>query len=248
MQIVQIITFTFLQHQFLAILRFILVFSSSSMASARGTTRVGVRTRARTPVAEEIVPNSGWTEDSAGHYLLVDLPEFRKEEVKLQVDSYGRILVTGERQVNEWKRVHFRLTFPEPVGSDMDKITGKFDGGILYVTVPKQVTQQNKESETVKAGNGEVERAEENDSHAPNAHEGRRDPSQHDNHREQEVKRNENEHIGDFPEQVIRKWDQESMLRSTAGVLRKNKRIVITAVIAFSLGLLVSRKFNSTIN
>lgn len=44
------------------------------MASARGTTRVGVRTRARTPVVEEIVPNSGWTEDSAGHYLLVDLP------------------------------------------------------------------------------------------------------------------------------------------------------------------------------
>lgn len=45
------------------------------MASARTSTpRVGVRTRARTPVIQEIVPNSGWTEDSAGHYLLVDLP------------------------------------------------------------------------------------------------------------------------------------------------------------------------------
>lgn len=45
------------------------------MASARGTTRVGVRPSARTaPVVEEIVPASGWTEDSAGHYLLVDLP------------------------------------------------------------------------------------------------------------------------------------------------------------------------------
>lgn len=50
-----------------------------SMANPRGATpRVGVTTRARaraqTPVVEEIVPNSGWTEDSAGHYLLVDLP------------------------------------------------------------------------------------------------------------------------------------------------------------------------------
>lgn len=44
------------------------------MASGRGTTRVGVRTVSRTPVVEEIIPNSGWTEDPAGHYLLVDLP------------------------------------------------------------------------------------------------------------------------------------------------------------------------------
>lgn len=252
------------------------------MGSARDTTRVGVRTRARTPVIEQIVPSSGWTEDSAGHYLLVDLPEFRREEVKLQVDSSGRILVKGERQVNEWKRVHFRLTFPEPVDSDMDNITGKFDGGILYVIVPKQVKQKSKESETAKAGNGElqraenyshqhengeveraenyshqhgngdvetedndshqhgngeVERAEENDKHPTNVVEGRRDliPSQHDNHTE-------------FPEQVIRKWKQESMSRSAAEVLWKNKGIVVTAVIAFSLGLLVSRKFNSTIN
>ncbi|KAG5039480.1 hypothetical protein JHK85_011956 [Glycine max] len=230
--------------------------------SARGTTRVGVRTRARTPVVEEIVPNSGWTEDSAGHYLLVDLPDFRKEEMKLQVNSYGRIVVSGERNLNEWKHVHFRLTFPAPLNSDMDKIAGKFDGGILYVTVPKQVTQQNKESETAKVGNGKVERAEEkdshqhgngeveraaeNDSHAPNADEGRIGPNQHDNHIEHEVKRHENEHIGEFPEQVIRNWHQESMLRSAVGVLRKNKGIVVTAVIAFSLGLFVSHKFNST--
>jgi len=44
------------------------------MASARGNTVVGGRTWARTPVVEQIVPNSGWTHDSAGHYLLVDLP------------------------------------------------------------------------------------------------------------------------------------------------------------------------------
>nr|KYP55503.1 16.6 kDa heat shock protein [Cajanus cajan] len=208
------------------------------MASSRGTTRVGVRTRAPTPVVEETVPNSGWTEDSAGHYLLVDLPEFRREEVKLQVDSYGRILVSGERQVNEWKHVQFRLNFPEPVDSDMDKITGKFDGGVLYVTVPKRVTQQNKESEAAKAGNSQVERAE-NDSHNRNGEDEKAEERQ-------EIKRNENEHIGDFPEQVMRNWDQESMLRTAAGILRKNKGIVITAVIAFSLGLLISRKFNTT--
>jgi len=37
-------------------------------------TMVGGRTWAGTPVVQQIVPNSGWTQDSAGHYLLVDLP------------------------------------------------------------------------------------------------------------------------------------------------------------------------------
>ncbi|XP_027368828.1 22.0 kDa heat shock protein-like [Abrus precatorius] len=209
------------------------------MASARDNTRVG---SVQTPVVEEIVPNSGWTEDSAGHYLLVDLPDFRKEEVKLQVDSYGRILVRGERQENERKRVHFRLTFPVPVDSDVDKIAGRFDGGILYVTVPKGIVQQQKGNETENAEHGAVEGAKEDDSPAPNADEGRRDPSQHGNHTEQEVKRNENQVIGNFPEQVIRMWEQDSMFRSAVEVLMKNKGIVITAVIAFSLGVFISRK------
>ncbi|XP_057422173.1 18.0 kDa class II heat shock protein-like [Lotus japonicus] len=226
------------------------------MANARGATpRVGVTTRARaraqTPVVEEIVPNSGWTEDSAGHYLLVDLPEFRKEEVKLQVDSYGRIVVKGERQANEQKRVHFQLVFPVPVDSDTDKLAGHFDGGILYVTVPKRVAEEkNQESEAEKAGNGDVaeaERAQEHDSHEPVVDHERRDPMpQHENHTEQEEerRRNENPQIQELSEQVIRKWNQESMLRSARVVLIKNKGIVITAVIAFSLGLFISRKFD----
>jgi hypothetical protein len=32
------------------------------------------RTRSRSHVVEEWVPSSAWTEDSNGHYLLVDLP------------------------------------------------------------------------------------------------------------------------------------------------------------------------------
>ncbi|XP_061346678.1 22.0 kDa heat shock protein-like [Gastrolobium bilobum] len=205
--------------------------------SPRVTARVGVRTSAQTPVVEEIVPNSGWTEDSAGHYLLVDLPEFSKEEVKLQVDSNGRIIVTGERQANERKRVHFQLTFPVPVDSDMDKIEGKFDGGILYVTVPKRNAKENKESETEKAENGSAVRAKENDSHEPNTENEGRDPSLHDNHTEQEEKRNEN-----AQGTMLR----SAMLRSALEVLRKNKGIVITAVVAFSLGLLVSHQFQSS--
>ncbi|KAJ1378448.1 HSP20-like chaperone [Sesbania bispinosa] len=127
-----------LQYQFLALLRFILVVSSYSMASARG------------------------------------IQEARGEA---SGDSHGRIVVKGERQANEQKRVRFQLTFPAPVDSDMEKIAGNFDGGILYVTVPKRIAEENRESETEQAGNGHVERAEENDSHEPNAANEGRDPT-----------------------------------------------------------------------
>ncbi|MED6174100.1 hypothetical protein PIB30_065700 [Stylosanthes scabra] len=234
------------------------------MASTRNSARVGARTSSsRGPVIEEIVPSSGWTEDSAGHYLLVDLPEFKKEEVKLQIDSYGRIIVKGERHPNERKRVRFHLTFPVPVDSDTDKVAGKFDAGILYVTVPKRITQVNKESEGVKAASSNVERAEENkrqeqaaNGNAERAeHEHRepiaddnvgRDHSQEDSNREQEVRRRENSQIGEFSEGMFRKWEHEPVVRNAVEVLKKNKGIVITAVIAFSLGILISRRFQSS--
>ncbi|KAL5064762.1 hypothetical protein RYX36_026499 [Vicia faba] len=294
------------------------------MANARGTPRLGVIrpvARSRNPVVEEIVPNSGWTEDSTCHYLLVDLPEFKKEDVKLQVDSSGRIVVKGERQASEQKRVRFHLSFPAPTDSEVDKIAGKFDGGILYVTLPKQIVHANKESENEEAGNESVERAEENNSHITNAHDEGRDFNQHvanddhahdegrdfnqqvshahdegrdfnqqaghvhdegrdfdqhvghahdgerdfnqqvghahdegrafnqhagHAHEEHKEERNENVHMGDFSGQVTRKWDQEAVLRSAVDVLRKNKEIVITAVLAFSFGMYVSSKFQSS--
>ncbi|XP_058762168.1 uncharacterized protein LOC131635551 isoform X2 [Vicia villosa] len=288
------------------------------MANAGGTPRLRVtRAAARTALVEEIVPSSGWSEDSTGHYLIVDLSEFKKEDVKLQVDSSGRIVVKGERQASELKRVRFHLSFPAPSNSEVDKIAGKFDGGILYVTLPKQIVQENKESDHEEAGNDSVERAEENDSHTTNANdegrdlnqhfghahdEGRdfsqhvghahdegRDFNQHVNHahderrdfnqlghahgegrdfnqqvghahgegrdfnqqvghahEEHKEERKENVHMGNFSGQVIRKWDQETMLRGAMDVLWKNREIVVTAVIAFSFGMYVSSKFQSS--
>ncbi|KAF7806170.1 inactive protein RESTRICTED TEV MOVEMENT 2-like [Senna tora] len=212
------------------------------MASVRGSRRVGVRTSTHAPVVEDIVPNSGWTEDSMGHYLLVDLPGFKKEEVKLQVEGSGYITVRGERQVNEEKRVRFELIFPVPKDSDMDKIVGKFDGEILYVTVIKRNAQEvTKETEPASAkpaitANGSVERPQEY----------KREEESISGHREEERISERVHHTG-FSEEFIRKWEREpSILTNAVEVLRKNKGIIITAVLAFNLGVLVSRKFQSS--
>ncbi|XP_054792969.1 inactive protein RESTRICTED TEV MOVEMENT 2-like [Prosopis cineraria] len=219
-------------------------------STVRGGRRAGVRTSSRAPIVEQIVPNSGWTEDSTGHYLLVDLPGFKKEEVKLQVEGSGYIIVRGERQVNEEKRVHFELIFPVPKDSDTDKIAGKFDGEILYVTITKRPAQENTETEAAMAANGSVRSPEENykrEDHGADHNQQRGHNTQHDLHREEEIRRKEVTHVGSFSEELIRKWEKEpTILTSAVKVLRQNKGIVITAVLAFSLGLLVSRKFQSS--
>ncbi|KAJ0959983.1 hypothetical protein J5N97_000239 [Dioscorea zingiberensis] len=90
---------------------------------------MGERLSTLTPTRVKIVPGSGWTDDSNGHYLLVDLEGFNKEKVKLEVNTTaGHLTVTGERQVNEREHVYIEENFPIPANSGVDKITGKFDG------------------------------------------------------------------------------------------------------------------------
>lgn len=186
--------------------------------------------------------------------LLFFFSGFKKEEVKLQVEGSGFITVRGERQVNEEKRVHFELVFPVPKDSDTDKITGKFDGEILYVTIIKRESasaQENLKTESAKPQNGtSVRRQEENhkrdEQHSADDNQ-QRDHNRQEDHRMEEKRRNEITQVGGFTQELIRKWEKEpTILSGAVKVLRQNKGIVITAVLAFSLGLLVSHKFQSS--
>ncbi|KAH1111824.1 hypothetical protein GYH30_010257 [Glycine max] len=182
--------------------------------------------------------------------------EFRKEEVTLQVDgSTGRIIVKGERQTNEQKRVQFELAFPLPPDSDVDNISGNYDSEILHVHVPKQASHQehNKESSDIeKASNyGSVEMPQEIESEEHNVVDEGRNHG-HEQHKEDREKkkerRNENaQHMDDYySKKLTSKLEQKrDMSRALEEVLMRNKGVVTTAVVAFSFGLYVSNKFHS---
>ncbi|KAL2340806.1 hypothetical protein Fmac_008746 [Flemingia macrophylla] len=222
------------------------------------------------PVVEEIVPSSAWTEDHAHHILLVDLPEFTKEEVQLQVDvASGRIIVKGERQTDEHKRVHFDLTFPLPVDSYMDNISGNFDREteILYVNVPKR-TSQEKHRESKAPQNLFVTPASAffspdhsyNSSEIANVKRQQEIESDHEEHNE---KRDHYPHNWDREKKEIKNecapcmedlsgglitsklGQKHNSSRALMKVLMRNKGVVGTAVIAFAFGLYVSHKFHS---
>ncbi|XP_061954014.1 17.9 kDa class I heat shock protein-like [Populus nigra] len=194
------------------------------MANNGGMRSGGIadRTPSRSHVVEEWVPSSAWTEDSNGHYLLVDLPDFKKEEVKLQVDNSGQIVVSGERLVNNNSKViHFEQKFKLPENSDTDKITGKFDGEILYVTVPKQEeTSVEPEYQNTATATATATASE--------------------NHRRLEEKGSMDSYRL-FSRKYWRQEDEATPLEKALEMIKKNKGILLTAVLAFSLGIIVTR-------
>ncbi|KAJ6977356.1 inactive protein RESTRICTED TEV MOVEMENT 2-like [Populus alba x Populus x berolinensis] len=196
------------------------------MANIGGVRPGGIaeRTRSRHHLVEEYVPSSAWTEDPNSHCLLVHLPDFRKEEVKLQVDDPGKLTVSGERLVNNSKCIYFEQTFKLPQNSDTDNITGKLDGEILYVTVPKQ-------EETSE------ETSEEPDLNQPNT------IGDQKNNNEILEEKESSSNSRDCYRLVPRKyWGQEdeaTPLERASSMIMKNKGILLVVVLGFSLGVLV---------
>ncbi|CAL4955982.1 unnamed protein product [Urochloa decumbens] len=74
--------------------------------------------------------------DGANAYIIrLNLPGFKKEDFKVQVDSGGRLTVRGERPAGY---VRFHKAFQLPPTANPDGVAGRFDGAVLSLTVPKQ--------------------------------------------------------------------------------------------------------------
>lgn len=86
-------------------------------------------------------------EDPSEYVITTELPQVRKEEVKITLEN-GRLTLSGERKPNESKqsrKVHrlerpygpFFRTFALPEDADPTKVHAAFHEGVLTITVPK---------------------------------------------------------------------------------------------------------------
>lgn len=87
------------------------------------------------------------TEDGKEFLIKAELPEVKKEEVKVTVDD-GVISISGERKFEKEekeKKYHrieraygsFLRSFTLPEGADSAKVNAEFKDGVLQVHVPK---------------------------------------------------------------------------------------------------------------
>lgn len=97
-------------------------------------------------------PLTDITEDEKEYLVKVELPEVKKEEVKVTVEE-GVLRISGERKLEKEeknKKMHrversygsFLRAFTLPEGADGEKVTAEFKDGMLKVHLPK--TEQAK--------------------------------------------------------------------------------------------------------
>jgi HSP20 family protein len=99
-------------------------------------------------------PEVDITEDDQGYLLKADLPEMKKEDVKVTVED-GVLSVSGERKYqkeDQKKKFHriersfgtFRRSFTLPEDADSTKVTAEFRDGVLKVHLPTTPVARSK--------------------------------------------------------------------------------------------------------
>jgi HSP20 family protein len=117
----------------------------------------------RTPVrgsGEEAMTFSEWTplvditEDDKEYLIKAELPEVKKEDVKVTVEN-GTLTITGERKFEKeekGKKYHrmeraygsFMRSFTLPEGAAGEKVSADFKDGVLKVHLPKSAEAKPK--------------------------------------------------------------------------------------------------------
>ncbi|XP_062175162.1 inactive protein RESTRICTED TEV MOVEMENT 2-like isoform X2 [Alnus glutinosa] len=101
---------------------------------------------------EDFQPRSERKEEAAATVILVHLPGFVKERIKIiYVQSSHILRVSGERPLNDNRWSRFEQAFPVPENCDVDKIQGLFQQGILTITMPKKIIAKVRPVEEPKA-------------------------------------------------------------------------------------------------
>ncbi|VAH23856.1 unnamed protein product [Triticum turgidum subsp. durum] len=85
------------------------------------------------PAAAVVDPKFEWAEKPGTYVLRLTLTGFRKEDFRVQVDGAGRLTVRGTRPGASLHKV-----FQLPSSASLDDVAGRFEAGVLTLTVPKR--------------------------------------------------------------------------------------------------------------
>ncbi|CAJ1975474.1 unnamed protein product [Sphenostylis stenocarpa] len=89
---------------------------------------------------EDFDPYFKWSEEEGNATLVVMLPGFKKEQLRVQVTSTLMLRINGEREINENKRRRFAKEFSIPSYCDSNDVSAKLEGGVLSIKFPKLIT------------------------------------------------------------------------------------------------------------
>ncbi|XVE79117.1 hypothetical protein DITRI_Ditri14bG0032300 [Diplodiscus trichospermus] len=105
------------------------------------------------PVYEDFDVHTEWVREFADDTLIAYLPGFKKEEIKIQVTTGGKLKIFGKRPLGSNKFSRFNKEIPIPPNYDQNKISANFKDGKLHVKCTKLqiVPADEKQQEQAKA-------------------------------------------------------------------------------------------------
>nr|GMC80518.1 inactive protein RESTRICTED TEV MOVEMENT 2-like [Ipomoea batatas] len=102
------------------------------------------------PVYEDFRPAFERKCEEEVEKLLVYLPDFQKENIKVSIEGKNTLRIRGEHLVVGNICNRFQQDFPAPEDCDMTKIRTWFQSGILTITMPTKKLVQHEVKETQK--------------------------------------------------------------------------------------------------
>ncbi|KAL0735382.1 hypothetical protein Bca4012_011592 [Brassica carinata] len=96
---------------------------------------------AATRIYQEFEPATRWTSEPDAEILVVDLPGFKKEQIKLSVTTTRKLRLTGERPTGGNKWIRFRHEIPIPMTVDIDSVSAMLKDNKLYIRHSKVRTE-----------------------------------------------------------------------------------------------------------
>lgn len=102
-------------------------------------------------------PKADILEDNQKLYFQVELPGIKKEDVKLTISPENVLTISGKKDRNigdevnlccrqERKFGNFMRSFALPENLDAEKVSAKFDSGVLYISIEKKIEVMPKEN------------------------------------------------------------------------------------------------------
>ncbi|KAK6926464.1 Alpha crystallin/Hsp20 domain [Dillenia turbinata] len=102
------------------------------------------------PMIKDFIPNSELVQDEEGDTLILYLPDFMKEQLKVLLTMAGSIKISGERPLGNNTKEIFTKEVRIPKNCNTNAISAKFDKGILYVKQPKMIKAEKIKAEPPK--------------------------------------------------------------------------------------------------
>ncbi|ONK81898.1 uncharacterized protein A4U43_C01F33990 [Asparagus officinalis] len=100
---------------------------------------------------EDFKPSFKWNHEEGSDTLEISLPGFKKEQIKIQMDNFRNLKVSGERPLigERWRR--FFTNFRIPSNTSNADIRAKFENGTLSMIFPKLFARHPTQNQTTNA-------------------------------------------------------------------------------------------------